>query len=126
MLVSCSYCNGFHKRGVTCQNKPKSNNRKKEENHITRFRSSRLWAKKRLEIKTRDKFLCQNCLKNGKYTFQKLEVHHIRPISKAWDKRLDNGNLITLCVTCHKMAENQGIKIGEQLEMVEAKNPIPF
>jgi 5-methylcytosine-specific restriction enzyme A len=104
MLVSCSFCNGHHKRGVACTLRPKDN-RVKEETYITRFRSSGLWKKKRDEIKRIDKYLCQNCLKNGKYTFNKLEVHHIDKISKAWHKRLDNGNLITLCIYCHKLAE---------------------
>jgi 5-methylcytosine-specific restriction endonuclease McrA len=119
MLVSCSYCGGTHNRGVRCQNKPTNNSRKKDPTYITRFRSSRLWNKKREEIKTRDKYMCVTCLKNGKYIFRKLEVHHITPISKAWEERLNNSNLITLCVPCHKMAENGDIKKGELLEMVK-------
>lgn len=72
-----------------------------------------------MEIKERDKFLCQYCLKNGKIVFQKLEVHHIDPISKAWHKRLDNGNLITLCSFCHKMAETGDIKKNDLLLIVK-------
>jgi 5-methylcytosine-specific restriction endonuclease McrA len=120
LLVSCSYCNGLHARGFTCPSRPKNNSRKKENNDITRFRSLRIWQKKRGEIKTRDKFLCQVCLLDGKYTFQKLEVHHIIPISKNWNKRLDNKNLITLCSSCHKMAENEEIKTSVLLKI--AKN----
>jgi 5-methylcytosine-specific restriction enzyme A len=119
MLVSCGYCNAFHKRGETCSNKPINNSRKKETNEITRFRSSRLWQKKRHEIKVRDKFLCQNCLKNGIYQFNKLEVHHISPISKSWNKRLKNNNLITLCSTCHKMADNNDISISMLKSMIK-------
>jgi 5-methylcytosine-specific restriction enzyme A len=104
MLVSCLYCSGRHKRGVICQNKPKDN-RKKIPNEIIKFRSGKAWQKKRMEIKTRDKFLCQACLLDGKYIFQNLEVHHIESISKNWEKRLVNHNLITLCHYCHKMAE---------------------
>jgi 5-methylcytosine-specific restriction enzyme A len=122
MLVSCSYCGGQHQRGQTCQKKP---SRKKEANYITRFRSGRHWKKKREEIKTRDKFLCQNCLKNGKYTFEKLEVHHIRPISKAWHKRLENTNLITLCSGCHKMAEYLEINPSDLMKIAE-KNADAF
>ena len=63
--------------------------------------------------------MCQNCKKNGKYIFQKLEVHHIIPISKDWNKRLKNGNLITLCTQCHYMADHEEISISELLSMVD-------
>lgn len=118
MLVSCRYCNAFHKRGEICNNRPKLNY-KKEINAITRFRSSRLWQKKRQEIKIRDKYLCQYCKKNGIYQFNKLEVHHISPISKSWNKRLKNNNLITLCSACHKKADNNEIPIEELKEITD-------
>lgn len=124
MLVSCRYCNRLHNRGENCNNKPKDR-RKKEETYISRFRSSRLWRNKRDEIKTRDKFLCQLCLKNGLYTFKNLEVHHITPISKEWNKRLENGNLITLCHTCHSMVEGENKYKNMLLEMAE-KNVYTF
>lgn len=118
MLVSCSYCNGLHNRGIKCQNKPKQNSRKKEETYISRFRSSNLWKRKREEIKTRDKFLCQVCLLDKKYIYNNLEVHHITPISSNWQKRLENENLITLCVHCHKKAEIGEIGKRELLKIV--------
>ena len=105
MLVTCSYCSGHHKRGEKCSFRPTKKGGQKEDNYINRFRSTAAWKKKRLEIKNRDLFLCQYCLKNGRYTFNKLEVHHINKISKYWNKRLDNENLITLCIACHKMAD---------------------
>jgi 5-methylcytosine-specific restriction endonuclease McrA len=124
MLISCAYCNRLHNRGDTCQNRPKNNSRKKETNIITKFRSSRIWQKKRHEIKIRDKYLCQNCKKNGIYQFNKLEVHHITPISKNWNKRLKNDNLITLCCSCHKMADNEEIPISDLLGMIEIEKPV--
>ena len=42
--------------------------------------------------------------------FQKLEVHHIDAISNNWNSRLDSNNLITLCSSCHKSAENGNIQ----------------
>ena len=83
---------------------------KKEYNNIRKFRSSRIWQKKRDEIKNRDKHLCRNCLNNGILNFKKLEVHHIDAISNDWNSRLDSNNLITLCSTCHKNAENGNIQ----------------
>jgi 5-methylcytosine-specific restriction endonuclease McrA len=125
MLVSCSYCNGFHKRGVICPSRPKENKRtQKEANYIFRFRSSRAWQVKRDEIKKRDKFLCIYCKDKGRFVFSRLSVHHIRPIAKAWDLRLENDNLITLCSTCHKMAEDGNIKAVELVQLV--KNAVAF
>ena len=119
MLVSCRYCNAFHKRGEQCKNRPINNSRKKEINAITRFRSSRLWQKKRQEIKIRDKYLCQYCKNKGIYQFNKLEVHHILPISRSWNKRLKNSNLITLCHLCHKKADNNDISINELKDILD-------
>lgn len=120
MLVSCSYCMGQHNRGVTCPKKIKPS-RKKEPTYISRFRNTKAWQRKRLEIKSRDKYLCQHCLLNGLFTFDKLEVHHIIAISKDWDKRLDEYNLITLCTNCHKQAEKNEIK-QEYLLNIARKN----
>lgn len=116
MLVSCSHCNGQHKRGIACSQRPK---RKKDPTFISKFRSSRSWKKKSLEIKERDRYLCQWCLLGKKYVFQNLEVHHVRPISNYWDLRLDNKNLITLCIYCHKMAETGEIGRNELIELSE-------
>lgn len=127
MMVSCAYCGGLHTRGQVCAKRPKKAGGLKEPNYITRFRSSKAWQLKRGEIKTRDLYLCQNCLKNGKYVFSGLSVHHIRPISKAWDLRLENGNLITLCNACHSMAELGNLSAKSLGEMIkQAKNADAF
>ena len=122
MLVSCSYCNGMHKRGAACQFRPKRKGGEKDPaNYINRFRSTMAWRKKRAEIRRRDLELCQYCKERGIYTFKKLEVHHIIPISDNWYKRLDNDNLITLCCSCHKMADRSEINKRVLWEII-AKN----
>jgi 5-methylcytosine-specific restriction endonuclease McrA len=127
MIVSCSYCGGLHKRGYICPKRPTNSRRPKEANYITRFRSSKAWQQKRNEIRTRDLQLCRNCQKNGKYVFNGLSVHHIRPIAKAWNSRLENSNLITLCAACHSMAEDGKISVNTLVEMAkEAKNADAF
>lgn len=119
MLVSCSYCNGFHNRGVSCPSKPKSRRTEKQANYIDRFRWSKAWQDKRGEIKDRDKYLCRYCLHNGRIVFSKISVHHITPISKAWHLRLMNDNLITLCSPCHKMADDGNINAVELVQLVK-------
>lgn len=120
MLVSCSHCNGIHKRSERCKARIKNNCKKyvkKEENNITRFRRTNAWKCKSLEIRNRDLHLCQLCIYlHSRYSFTKLSVHHIIPISRNFNKRLDNYNLITLCPTCHEMAENKfSVKILQEL-----------
>lgn len=124
MLVSCKYCGTTHKRGYKCPNRPTYNYYKKEYNEVRKFRSSRIWQKKREEIKKRDKFLCQNCLSNGILNFKKLEVHHIDSISTNWNSRLDENNLITLCSSCHKIAEIGEIKKTFLQDLI--KNKVNF
>lgn len=53
-----------------------------------------LSEKERRKILERDNFKCQNCLSEDK-----LEVHHIIPVSKGGTKKQDN--LCTLCFDCH-------------------------
>lgn len=106
MLVSCSYCGRAHSRGFICENKPK---RVKEANDINKFRWSRKWQNKSKEIKIRDKFLCQVCLLDNRYTFLNLEVHHIESLATNFDLCLSNDNLITLCAIHHKQADNHKI-----------------
>lgn len=122
MLVSCSRCSNIHERGKGCK-KP-SNNREKEKTYVSRFRGLKVWKNKALEIKKRDKFLCQICLLEKyhttlKYNFQNLEVHHIWSIARKWDYRLSDWNLITLCQIHHKMAENGTIPMNELLEIAQ-------
>lgn len=38
-----------------------------------------------------------------------VSVHHIEPLAEAWDKRLEDNNLICLCSLHHKQAESGGI-----------------
>ena len=123
MLVSCSYCGLVHERGYKC-NKALRTKRIKEANYITRFRSSRLWKKKRDEIKKRDKFLCQVCLLDKyfterRYNFENLEVHHIIPLCKNFELRMENSNLITICSFHHKLAENGNIPMDELTGMIK-------
>jgi len=45
--------------------------------------------------------LCEDCLGEGRVT-PASEVHHIVPISEAPELRLEVGNLVALCQTCHR------------------------
>ena len=111
-LITCSRC-GVTFRGHQC---PYKVQRKREKDRQSdRFRNTAVWQKKREEIKIRDKYLCQVCLRNLYHTInflnsKSVEVHHITTINEDYNRRLDNSNLICLCSFHHKMAENGGIK----------------
>lgn len=125
MLKSCTYCGGIHKRGQRCPSKPAA---VKKTTYIDRFRWSRAWKNKRAHIADRDKHLCQVCLHNlhntqTQYNFTDLEVHHIEPIADAWDKRLDDDNLISLCRYHHELAEKDLISKNKLKNMICESTP---
>ena len=55
------------------------------------------WQKKRLEVLSRDEWMCQLCQDNE----STLHVHHFsyNPFVEPWD--YDLNNFITLCESCH-------------------------
>lgn len=109
MQKSCQYCGQMHPVGYRCPKQPIP--KRQEETKASRFRSSWAWQRKREEIQQRDLHLCQICLRGlydtiaRQYNYKDVQVHHIIPIVKAWGKRLDAGNLISLCKYHHEMAE---------------------
>lgn len=109
MLKSCHYCGRIHDSRFDCGKKPVR--RKKKYSQADYFRRTQAWTDKSIEIKQRDNYLCQICIRKlyntlQQYNYNHLSVHHAVPIAADWDKRLDNDNLITLCSTHHKMCEN--------------------
>ncbi len=63
--------------------------------------------KQRIRIFKRDGFRCRICgRKPADYTDVELHIHHIRPFGDGG--LTEDGNLITLCHTCHKGLEPHG------------------
>ena len=122
MLKTCSKCMKVVSEDHICPYKKLRNN--KRDSKADKFRKTKAWTNKSLEIRTRDKYLCVVCMNNlyhtiNTFNYDKLEVHHITPIHEDYDKRLDNNNLITLCNYHHKLAECGDIPREELLEMVK-------
>ena len=80
--------------------------------------------KKRKQIKKRDKYLCQLCLKDNIYTYDNLQVHHIIPLAEDYNKKLDSDNLITLCRMHHEQAEKGIISKEELYELLEVPSGV--
>lgn len=113
MQKACRYCGKIHDFGFVCPKKPKIRPKyKKSFGTKERFRGKQAWKNKRAEIKARDMNVCRLCL-TGKFTpdgkpsivTDELSVHHIIPLENDYDFRLDNDWLITLCPSCHELAE---------------------
>lgn len=127
MKRSCSYCGRVVDRSHVCSAKIKP---QKKATYIDKFRWTRAWQRKREYIRGRDNNLCQVCLRmryntTEQYTFDDLEVHHIEPIVNAWDRRLDDSNLITLCRYHHELAEDGTIPRYE-LEAIATENNLKY
>jgi len=129
MLKSCQYCGGIHEITYVCPSKPvrqyKVNKYSEANGEIKRFRGSIVWQRKREEIQTRDIHMCQVCIRllyswcTLQYNFTDTSVHHIDSLCDAWDKRINNYNLITLCSCCHSAAELGQIDINVLKEIAK-------
>ena len=67
---------------------------------LVAFYNSRAWISARDAVLVRDHALCRICFRKGELT-QALIVHHIVEVRKDWSRRLDLGNLISVCQACH-------------------------
>lgn len=112
MLRSCSRCGKIHKPGCCTVAKPSAAERTPEQ----KFRSSADWQRVAEAVRERDLNMCVACRHKQPAVFvtQSLEVHHIIPLRVDWSLRLEEDNCATLCIPCHKLAE-QGIITAQQL-----------
>lgn len=58
------------------------------------------------------------------FTYDELEVHHAEKLNEAYDKRLDNNNLLTLCVYHHKMADRGEIQLNDIKRIIEEQERV--
>ena len=99
-LISCSRCGRIHPRGQRC-----NIGRKYPKTEEKRLRSTNAWTQKAKQIKNDALGLCEVCRAEGVYTYDGLEVHHIRKLAEYPDGLLEDENLICLCVYHHKKAD---------------------
>ena len=119
--ITCSRC-GIVPRGHSCPYK--TYKKKTYDTEADRFRTSRRWTNKSVEIRRRDRYLCRVCEANlyntvQQYNYTELDVHHIEKLSENFDKRLDNDSLITLCRYHHKMADDGKIPKEELYKLIK-------
>lgn len=122
MLKSCSTCGHIVERSHQCPKKPKRKEFSKTD--ASKWRNSTLWRKKSIEIRKRDKGLCQVCIRllyntQTQYNFDTIEVHHITPLEEDMSKGLTNTNLLSICKYHHYMADHNGIPRKEMFDIAK-------
>ena len=132
MLKACSYCGRIHDGKHICPQKEQSirarqSHRTEQSKQSRYFHNSKKWQDKREEIKLRDNYCCQVCVRglhnpSRQYEIEDTSVHHIVPLAEDYEKRLDDGNLITLCSRHHEMAEKGQIKRAELFRITKEQD----
>ena len=125
-MKSCAYCGKIHDKKMICEERKKAEENRGSRRKNTaskRFRDTNRWKEKSKQIRSRDNYMCVCCMSElegtvRKYNTESLEVHHIIPIEEDYDKRLDDGNLITVCRTHHEMCESGEISRKKQKELI--------
>jgi len=84
----------------------KKYNRTKRNPKYAQFYRSREWKTLRAVKLSQSNYMCDECKAKGVVSLA-VDVHHVIPISRAWDKRLDIDNLKCLCVKCHNEVHNR-------------------
>ena len=120
MKKTCKYC-GIVPFDHECPHR-KKRHKPSPSGELEKFRSSAKWKRKRELIKERDLYLCQVCRSGQhgavRYVTSDLEVHHIIPLIEDFERRLDDDNLITLCIKHHKMADAGQLSRRELADLI--------
>ena len=121
-LKTCTYCHKIHGKEINCKAKKgyyrEKNSRYEKDKDYTSFIKSKKWNNKSQEIKLLDSYCCLMCKFLGLISPKYLEVHHIIKFRKDSSLKLDNNNLITLCVNHHKMADSNKIQVSELHKLI--------
>lgn len=76
-----------------------------DDNEIMNFYHSPEWRSAIKQVRLRDMYMCQSCLRKGYVKpmrkGERFYVHHIIELKDDWSKRLDLDNLELVCSECH-------------------------
>ena len=106
-LKYCDDCGkvAVKEKRITKQKSDKKYNAHRDERH-QQFYHSKEWQLLRAVKLTKAGYQCEKCKESG-HTVMAVDVHHVKPISLDWDKRLDMDNLECLCLACHNKAHDR-------------------
>ena len=88
----------------------------------SKFYSSVEWKRLSNYIRSKYNNMCLMCLLENKEINVADVTHHIIPIRKDFNKRLQEDNLITLCYGCHNKIDHENITeeyIKHMMELIE-------
>lgn len=122
-LKTCTYCHKIHDVKKKCTAKKgyyrEKNARYEKDKDYIKFIKSKQWHNKSQEIKRLDCYCCLVCQSLGLISPTYLEVHHIIKYRNDTSLKLDNNNLITLCVNHHKQADTNKITTNELYRLIK-------
>lgn len=122
-LKTCTYCHKIHDIKKKCTAKKgyyrEKNARYEKDKDYIKFIKSKQWFNKSQEIKLLDFYCCLMCKYLGLISPKYLEVHHIVKVRNDVSLKLDNNNLITLCIVHHKMADANKIASSELHRLIK-------
>ena len=102
MWSTCNKCGKVHTKGFKCL----AGKRIYQADRERKLRSTYKWTEKSKEIRDKAHYLCEVCKAEGRITYDGVEVHHIVKVKDDESLLLENENLICLCTTHHKQADN--------------------
>ncbi|MBC2288584.1 HNH endonuclease [Listeria farberi] len=103
----CSYpaCHNKIASGLYCDDHKRRPKRKKYYSKNKSFYKTDPWEDLRTDVYIRDGGVCQHC---GKFVYGRdAQAHHVIPIWKNPDLKLDIDNVILVCATCHPELEEK-------------------
>ena len=100
MYKTCSRCGKIHPFDYKCtKGKVYSGGEERK------LRNTYAWEKKSKQIREKAQHLCEVCRREGRLTYNNLEVHHIVKVKDNTSLLLDDYNLVCLCQEHHKKAD---------------------
>ncbi|EAG8700728.1 HNH endonuclease [Listeria monocytogenes] len=103
----CSFpaCHNKIEVGLYCDEHKRKPKRKNYPSKNKSFYKTQAWEDLRIDVYIRDAGRCRNC---GKVVFGRdAQVHHIIPIWKNPELKLDIENVILVCAECHPLLEEK-------------------
>ena len=89
-------------------------NRERTDRQYTDFYKTKEWLTVRGIALARDRYQCVMCKRKGIITMATM-VHHIIPVKKDWNKRLELSNLMSLCECCHNGIDHNEAPTNQNL-----------
>ena len=96
--MACRQYPGLH-------NPRKNSDEKNDTMKAQGFYHSAAWRRVRRMALQRDHFLCQDCLKHGRFK-KATEVHHVLELEEHPELALELSNLRSLCWDCHEQTKD--------------------